>query len=119
MQLLIDTTQKGRLYFSLFEDKKNVSELAKPIKELSEKLLLELNDFLRKRKVKLDELSKILVNPGPGRFSSTRTGVATANALALALGIPVGRWPSGRIKEVVLPKYNHAPNITKSSKSSF
>ena len=93
------------------------ASLEKPVPELSERLLLELKQFLEKHKVTLSELERILVNPGPGGFSTTRTGVATANALAFALGIPVAEYPSGIIKDVILPIYDKAPNITRPRKA--
>ncbi len=119
MNLLIDTTQSGRLALALLENQKTLARLEKSVEGLSENLLPELEKFLRKKKVKLAALTKILVNPGPGAFSATRTGVAIANALAYALGIPVAEWPSGKIKEIVLPKYDKEPNITKPRKLSF
>ena len=97
----------------LREDGKVAAGLEKATDKLSEQILSELLKFLSRNKIKLENLEKILVNPGPGAFSSTRTGVGTANALSLALMIPVAAWPSGKIKEVVVPKYDKMPNITK------
>jgi len=102
MRLLIDTTEPGRLKFEV-----NNQRLDKLVNGLSENLLPQLKRFLKTHQVKLRDLKKIVVNPGPGGFSSTRTGVVAANALAYALGIP---------KQNVLPRYDKAPNITKPKK---
>ncbi|MDP3993840.1 MAG: hypothetical protein U1C57_03645 [Candidatus Doudnabacteria bacterium] len=112
MELLIDTTERGRLALGLVMVGKVIKE-DYWTEKLSETLLLNLKKFLRKNKVKLSDLEQIRVNPGPGGFSSTRTGVVTANAIALALGISVAEWPSGAPKDMVLPKYDRLPNITK------
>lgn len=56
---------------------------------LSESLLSAVEKFLRKNKLKIVDLKKIAVVTGPGPFSRMRTAVATANALAYALNIPV------------------------------
>ncbi len=113
MELLIDTTQQGKIVFGLFgQNSRLLARQEKNFQKISEHLLPELAGFLKKHKVKIKELKKILVNPGPGGFSATRTGVATANALAYALGIPVAEWPAGKIKQLILPKYNKKPNIT-------
>ncbi|MDP3741099.1 MAG: hypothetical protein Q8R08_02110 [bacterium] len=118
MQLLIDTTQKGQILFELWDRSSQIANFQKETEKLSEEILLELNQFLKRNKISLKQATKISVNPGPGAFSSTRTGVAVANALALALGIPVAEWPSGTMKEAVLPKYDREPNITKPTKES-
>ncbi|MDP3994008.1 MAG: hypothetical protein Q8P75_03460 [bacterium] len=112
MELLIDTTERGKLVLGLIREGRMIKKERK-VEQLSESLLLLLQKFLRSNKVKLADLQKILINPGPGGFSTTRTGVVTANALALALGIPVAEFPNGKPKTMVLPKYDRLPNITK------
>ncbi len=113
MRLLIDTTQREKLFFELIKDNKAIARQEKQVIGLSESFLPELSNFLKRHKSKLQDIEKILVNPGPGGFSSTRTGVAIANALAYALRIPVAKWPSGRVKKSVMPIYDKLPNITK------
>ena len=116
MELLIDTTEKGKLVLGLIKGGQIVAKIEYKVEQLSESLLPTLKKFLRVCKIKLKDLEKILVNPGPGGFSSTRTGVVTANALAYALDIPVAEYPSGKSKDMVLPKYDRLPNITKPKK---
>lgn len=113
MELLVDTTQKGQIVFEILEGRTSLARFEKITARLSEEILSLLQKFMSKNKVKLRDVKKILVNPGPGPFSSTRTGVATANALAYVLAVPLAEWPSGRIKEAVLPKYDRVPNITR------
>lgn len=111
MNLLIDTTQRDLLVLGLYDGHKKLASMQKEVRGLSENLLPELENFLKKCKVNLKNLTEISVNPGPGGFSSTRTGVATANALAYALGIPVAEFPSGKVRDVVRPKYDQPPHI--------
>lgn len=54
--------------------------------------------ILKKQKVNLSDLTGIEVNTGPGSFTGLRVGVAVANTLGWALGIPVNGkrrivWP--------------------------
>ena len=116
MDLVIDTTERWKVKLVLFHQKKLVAKLEKETDKVSEFILLGIEQLLKKHKVKLRDLRQISVNPGPGGFSSTRTGVAVANALAYALGIPVAESQSGRIKETIVPKYDKQPNITKAKK---
>lgn len=56
-----------------YEKKKNSSEL----------LVFNINNFLNIHKVKLDEKFSIIVNQGPGSFSSTRISLAVAKGLVI------------------------------------
>lgn len=118
MELLIDTAERETIKLALLDGKKIVASWQKHTHEISEHLLEEINKLLKATKLKPSDFKRILVNPGPGGFASTRTGVATANALAYALGVPVAEWPSGKIKKIIEPKYDKAPNITKPRKLS-
>jgi len=113
MQLIIDTIEQGRIKLQLLEGAMVVGKSEKHTQKISESLLSEIEKLIKKQKIQLADLKKILVNPGPGGFSATRTGVATANALGYALDIPVGIWPGGKIKKIILPVYDKEPNITK------
>lgn len=114
MRLGIDTTTKERLELFLTDDKTRVLERRKfaTLNSLSEEILPLIEKFLQSRGVTLQDVKQIFVNPGPGGFSSTRTGVAVANALAFALRVPLAEWPSRKIKKLVLPRYGMGPNIT-------
>jgi len=92
---------------------------------LSSILITSVDRLLRKNQVKKEELSAILVNPGPGYYTSLRVGLTTANILAFGLNIPIkknGKKGAKTIKSnqyrskfinPVLPIYNNPPNITK------
>ncbi len=56
-----------------YEKKKNSSEL----------LVFNINNFLNTHKAKLDEKFSIIVNQGPGSFSSTRISLAVAKGLVI------------------------------------
>lgn len=55
----------------------------------SRELLGGIDELLRAAGVARDELRSIAVAVGPGGYSGLRTGVATAQGMALALGIPL------------------------------
>ncbi|MCA9390346.1 hypothetical protein KC571_02975 [candidate division WWE3 bacterium] len=65
--------------------------------------LLDENDCMR------ESVTEIRVNPGPGSFTSIRTGVAVANALAYAFDVPI----NGQKGIFVEPRYDRSPNISK------
>ncbi len=51
-------------------------------------LLADVDALLREAALTADALEGLVVGTGPGSFTSTRVGLATARGLALALGIP-------------------------------
>lgn len=102
----------------------------------SEELLPVIDKLLRKHKIKTQNLGLIIVNVGPGSFTGTRVGVATANALGFSLNIPVisvknkeriddilkvgfKLFKEGKIKKgtSVNPYYDKKPNITNPRKN--
>jgi tRNA threonylcarbamoyl adenosine modification protein YeaZ len=91
--------------------------------DLSERLLPEIRKFCKRQKIALNQIDKIAVVEGPGSFSKIRTGVATANALALGLGLEVvpikANVPvdlrllvSKRGQKLAKPYYAQKPSIT-------
>ncbi|MBI5465104.1 tRNA (adenosine(37)-N6)-threonylcarbamoyltransferase complex dimerization subunit type 1 TsaB [Candidatus Gottesmanbacteria bacterium] len=67
---------------------------------LIDKILKKHKQSFSSNKVKLEDLTGIEVNTGPGSFTGLRVGVAVANTLGWILGIPV----NGK-KGLVLPQY--------------
>lgn len=55
-------------------------------------------------------ITRMMVVPGPGRFSVVRLGVATANALAWALRVPL--YVDGVRVTVAQPLYGSPPHIS-------
>ena len=56
----------------------------KNIKNNNEHLVFEISKFLEKYKVGVDENFSIIVNQGPGSFSSIRTSLAVAKGLEIS-----------------------------------
>ncbi len=104
MKLSIDTTNNQQIILKL-DHKQRVKTYDSP---RSQDLLNLINDFLGEEKVSLKDLSAISVNPGPGAFTSLRVGIAVANALGLALNLPV----NGKKAGTILPHYGQPPHIT-------
>lgn len=69
----------GRVIKNLSEENKFGSQVLLPLVE----------KLLKSQKVDFKDLEGIEVEKGPGSFTGLRVGVAVANALGLALGIPV------------------------------
>ncbi len=85
MRLYIDTSDREIITVGV-GDKRYKTEAKE---KASQKLLAFIEKLLEKRGVSLSQLTEIEVNTGPGSFTGLRVGVAVANTLGWALGIPV------------------------------
>lgn len=125
MLLFIDTSDEEAVKLALID--KNIVWHKFSSYNLSEDLILEIKKFFQKQKTNFEDLSKVAVVTGPGSFSKIRTAVATANALAFALKIPVLGISKDEVpvdlkklllmifQKMTVPVYDREPNITKSS----
>jgi len=110
MTLYIDTTQRLELVVKLLQNNRAVGEIRNAQStNHAQHLLPAIERLLQDQGVAMKDISEIAVNPGPGSFTGTRVGVAVANALSFALGIPVNNLPAGQAR----PVYDREPNISK------
>ncbi len=83
MRLYIDTTSSEKIVIKLDDE---THETATKLNK-SQALLPFIVDTLAKKNTKLQDLTVIEVNPGPGSFTGIRVGYAVAQALAWSLKI--------------------------------
>ena len=87
---------EGQIKFNsnnhVFEQKKNITEL--------------FDEALKISRISVKEISKIIVDIGPGGTTSVRTGVAFANSLAFSLGIAV--CPVSSIELLSMTSWNRS-----------
>lgn len=90
MILLIHTLRREGVELALGQKGKLIRQLRQPVRQArTEVLTPAVDQLLKQAKVRLSELTGVVVATGPGGFSAVRSGVVVANALGLALGIPV------------------------------
>jgi len=125
MTLYINTASYDEIIIALRQAKKTIAQkkFLAPQRQ-AEKLLPAVASLLKAKKLKLNDLSEIVVANRGGSFTSLRIGVITANTLAYALQIPVKpEWPAKkRAKKfgqyaIVEPDYDREPTIGKAKKS--
>jgi len=118
MKLYIDTTG-DETFLRLDDGGKFLAEKKWPAgRNQSEELLQEVELLLAQNDLSKKNLTAIIVNPGPGKYTGQRVGVTTANFLGFALNLPVssGKIQDSRFTIPVTPVYAHPPVITKSTK---
>jgi len=101
MKLYIDTSNSEKIIVGL--DDERIETAAREDK--SQKLLPIIDELLRKQGKKIEDITEIEVNTGPGSFTGLRVGVSVANTLGWVLGIPVN-GKDMRKGEVIEIKYD-------------
>ncbi len=92
MNLYIDTTEYGKLEFSLKEKgKKEIKAFFNVKPHESSKILEHLDKFLKKCKVlsPKTQISKLVIYKGKGSFTGLRIAAAVGQALSLAWGVKI------------------------------
>jgi len=98
MKLYIDTSDNKKTVVGLGGER-----LEKPTgSDKSQQVLDLINQILKKNKKRLEDLTEIEVETGPGSFTGLRVGISVANTLAWILKIPVNGQKVGGLVE---PKY--------------
>ena len=85
MKLFIDTSSAEKIIVGL-DDRRFETEARQ---EKSQKLLPFIDELLKKRGKKIEDITEIEVNTGPGSFTGLRVGVSVANTLGWVLGVTV------------------------------
>lgn len=99
--LLIDTTSNEIIKAGLTINGEKYIVEQKLDKQKSQALLPLIEKILEEKKIKLQDLTEIQVNPGPGSFTGIRVGITVANTLAFLLKVPLNRKPIGEYVEPV------------------
>ena len=76
-----------------------------------EKLTLIVKDFLYSNSLKLDDISKIYVNRGPGSFAGIRNSLSLVKAFNVSRKIDYFCYSFNDFKNQKDIKYEHIPNL--------
>ena len=81
-----------------------------------EKLMILINEFLKKNKSSIDDIDAIYVNRGPGSFAGIRNLLSTVKALFLTKKIDYYCFSFDDFKEFEVSKYVDVPQLCKKYK---
>ena len=79
--LVIDAAS-DKIFFSIIKDSKSYTTEHSNSRENFDKLVILLNEFLNEKDIKINQIKKIYINKGPGKFSSLRSSISIAKALS-------------------------------------
>ena len=84
--LIIDATN-DKIVFSIITENQSYTTTHLNSRENFDKFMNLILIFLKKNKTNLDDIRRIFVNRGPGKFSGLRISIATAKAISLSKNI--------------------------------
>lgn len=93
--LIIDTTNNKEMTVGLKIDGKEIIEKRPLDTRKAQVVLPMLEEMLTKHQLRLENLTGIEVNPGPGSFTGIRVGLSIANTFGFLLNIPVNGQKAG------------------------
>ena len=87
MKNLIIDAANDKIVFLIITEKQSYTTTHVNSRENFDKFTNLLMFFLKKNKTKLDDVKRIFVNQGPGKFSGVRISISVAKAISLAKNI--------------------------------
>jgi len=87
MKNLIIDAANDKIIFSFISEKQSYTTSHINSRENFDNFINLLLNFLNEYKIKMDDVERIFVNQGPGKFSSLRISISVAKAISLAKNI--------------------------------
>ena len=97
--LVIDAAN-NKIFFSIIKDNKSYTTEHSNWRENFDKIVLLLIKFLNEKNTNINQIKKIYINRGPGKFSSLRTSISIAKAFSLANKIELVGFTSRDLKNI-------------------
>ena len=110
IKLIIDAA-KDDIFFMIVTKEYNYSITHENTKINFEKMIMLINDFLSSKNLKINDVSRIYVNRGPGSFAGIRNSLSTIKAIHLAIKIDYYCFSFQDFKDNEKIKYENIPNL--------
>ena len=110
--LIIDAANE-KIIFKIIDNNKTYTNEYENSRENFDKFAILLLNFLDKKMLSFDFLDKVLINLGPGKYSSIRTSISTLKALNLIYKFKIYGFSS---KDVKKSDYSRVLNLLKKGK---
>ena len=95
--LIIDAA-KEKVFFKIINGNKSYTNEFSNSRENFDKFTGLLFNFLKKNNINVNKINNILVNQGPGKFSSIRASISVAKALSVTIKLNLYGFKSNQIK---------------------
>ena len=108
--LIIDAANK-KIFFMLIKNKNIYSVSHEDSKTNYEKIIILINDFLNLNNLKIENISRLYVNRGPGSFAGIRNSFAIVKAINLAKKIDYYCYSFQDFDKENVEKYENIPYL--------
>ena len=109
MKILIIDAANKKIFLMLIKDENIYSVSYENSKTNYEKLTLLISDFLKKYSLKMNDISKLYVNRGPGSFAGIRNSLAVVKAMYVAKNIDYYCFSFDDFDKKIDVKYENIP----------
>ena len=113
--LIIDAAGK-KICLTLIKDENIYSTSHENSKTNYEKLIILINEFINRYDLKIDEISKLYVNRGPGSFAGIRNSLSVVKAIFVAKKIDYYCFSFDDFVDLSEDKYENIPSLCKKFK---
>ena len=107
-RLIIDAAGEN-IFFVLINNKDIYNITHSNSKTNYEKLVILINDFLNSKKIKINDISSIYVNRGPGSFAGVRNSLSVIKAFHLVMKIDYYCYSFRDFKDIKEIQYENIP----------
>ena len=108
--LIIDAADK-KIFFMLMKDKNIYSVSHENSKTNYEKIVSLIDDFLKFNNLKVENISNLYVNRGPGSFAGIRNSLAVVKAIYIARKIDYYCFSFLDFEKEINKKYENIPYL--------
>tara|TARA_Y100000816_G_C26046808_1_gene548593 strand:+ start:465 stop:839 length:375 start_codon:yes stop_codon:yes gene_type:complete len=99
MKNLIIDAAKDKIFLNIIFDNKSYTNEYSNSRENFDNLSVLIFEFLKKKGLKIGELTNIFVNQGPGKFSGIRSSITICKAISMSNSINLYGFSSNQIKD--------------------
>ena len=110
IKLIIDAA-KDKIFLMIINNNINYNIVHENTKINFEKLFVLINDFIGSKNIKIQDISVVYVNRGPGSFAGIRNSLSTVKAIHLVTKIDYYCYSFKDFKGIEKIKYENIPNL--------
>ena len=111
MNILIIDAAKDKIFLIIIKDRNIYNVSHENSKTNYDKLIILINDFLNSKNLKIEDISKLYVNRGPGSFAGIRNSLAVVKAIYIAKKIDYYCFSFDDFDESIKGKYENVPSL--------